>query len=65
MDDQQQTGGDQQYEVEKLVSETKRERQKSLSFSFNKTHLLTDGIKTPNDDNDDEESGEFIMMIDL
>ena len=57
-------GGEQQYEVDRLISESKRERQKSLTLSFNKLHIgsssgsAEDGVRTPNDDADgDDESG--------
>ena len=64
-------GGEQQYEVDKLISESKRERQKSLTLSFNKLHIgsgssssAEDGVRTPNDDADgDDESGMYLYMV--
>ena len=62
--------GEQQYEVDRLISESKRERQKSLTLSFNKLHIgsssssAEDGVRTPNDDADgDDESGMCILQM--
>lgn len=57
---------EQQYELESLVSQTAKERQRTLSISSNRTRRLVSqmsasGVNVANDD-DDEESGEHSVL---